>query len=59
MLSNEISRFLSEIENDITTGGHCSNSEIMIFIFTVSKNGLYMNSGLNVLTKGLKCSMLV
>ena len=32
-------------------------SEITIFIFTVSKNGLFMNSGLKVLPKGLKCSM--
>ena len=34
-------------------------SEITIFIFTVSKNGLLMNSGLKVLPKGLKCSILV
>ena len=34
-------------------------SEITIFIFTVSKNGLFMNSGLKVLPKGLKCSILV
>ena len=27
-------------------------SEIMIFIFTVSENGLFMNSGLKVLQKG-------
>ena len=37
MLSDEILRFLSEIEIDITTGGQ---SEITISIFTVSKNGL-------------------
>ena len=34
-------------------------SEITIFIFTVSKNGLFMNSGLNVLPKCLQCSILV
>ena len=34
-------------------------SEITIFIFTVSKNGLFMNSVLKVLLKGLKCSILV
>ena len=34
-------------------------SEITIFIFTVSKNGLFMNSGLKVLSKGLKYSILV
>ena len=34
-------------------------SEITIFIFTVSVNGLFMNSGLKVLPKGLKCSILV
>ena len=32
-------------------------SEIMIFIFSVSKNGLFMNSGLNVFPKGLKFSI--
>ena len=32
-------------------------SEITIFIFTVSKNGLFMNSGLKVLLKRLKCSI--
>ena len=31
----------------------------MIFISTVSKNGLLMNSGLKFLPKGLKCSILV
>ena len=56
MLSNEMLRFLSEIEIDITTGGHY---EITIFIFTVSKNGLFMNAGLKVLPNGLKCSILV
>ena len=34
-------------------------SEITIFIFTVSENRLYMNSGLKVLPKGLKYSILV
>ena len=34
-------------------------SEIMIFIFTVSKIGLFMNSGLKVLPKDLKCRILV
>ena len=34
-------------------------SEIMIFNFTVSENGLFMNSGLKVVPKGLKCSILV
>ena len=34
-------------------------SEIIIFIFSVSENGLFMNSGLKVLPKGLKCSILV
>ena len=34
-------------------------SEIMIFIFTVSKNGLFMSSGLKVLAKGVKYSILV
>ena len=34
-------------------------SEITIFIFTVSKNGLFMNSELKILPKGLKCSKLV
>ena len=34
-------------------------SEITIFIFTVSKNGLFMNSVLKVLPKGVKCSVLV
>ena len=34
-------------------------SEITIFIFTVSKNGLFMNSWLKVLPEGLKCSILV
>ena len=34
-------------------------SEITILIFTVSKNGLFMNSGLKVLPKGLKYSILV
>ena len=34
-------------------------SEIMIFIFTVSENGLFMNSGFKVLPKGLKCSIPV
>ena len=39
-------------------------SEITIFIFTVSKNGFFffffffVNSGLKVLPKGLKCSIL-
>ena len=33
-----------------------ATSEITIFIFTVSKNGLFMNSGLKVLSKGLKCN---
>ena len=34
-------------------------NEIRIFTFTVSKNGLFMYSGLKVLPKGLKCSILV
>ena len=34
-------------------------SEITIFIFTVSKNGLFINFGLKVLPKGLRCSILV
>ena len=34
-------------------------SEITIFIFTVSQNGLFMNSGLKALPKGLKCTILV
>ena len=34
-------------------------SEITIFIFTVSKNGLFMNCGLKVLPKSLKYSILV
>ena len=34
-------------------------SEITIFIFTISKNGFFMNSRLKVLPKGLKCSILV
>ena len=33
--------------------------QIMIFIFTVSENGLFMTSELKVLPKGLKCSILV
>ena len=43
MLSNEILRFLSEIEIDITTGGPC---EDMIFIFTIYKSGLFKKSRL-------------
>ena len=34
-------------------------SEITVFIFTVSENGIFMISGLKVLPKGLKCSVLV
>ena len=35
-------------------------SEITIFIFTVSKNELFMTSGLkHVVQKGFKCSTLV
>ena len=56
MLSNEILRFLSEIEIDIPL---VVTSEITIFIFTVSENGLFMNSGLKVLPIGLKCGKLV
>ena len=48
ILSNEILRFLSEI--DIIT---VVTREITIFIFTISKNGLCMNSKLKVLP-GLK-----
>ena len=33
-------------------------SEIKIFIFTVSKNGLFMNSAITVFPKDLKCSIL-
>ena len=49
MLSNEILRFLNEIEIEVT-------GEITIFIFTFGKNGLFINS---VLPKGFKCSILV
>ena len=34
-------------------------SKITVFIFTVSKKGLFMNSGLKVVPNGLKCSILV
>ena len=34
-------------------------SEITIFIFTVSKIELFMNSGLKALLKYLKCSIFV
>ena len=34
-------------------------NENTIYIFTVSKNGLFMNSGLKVLPKGLQCSICV
>ena len=57
MLSNKVLRFLSEIEIDILP--LVVTSEIIIFIFTVSKNGLFMSSGLKVFPKGLKCSILV
>ena len=33
-------------------------SEVTIYIFTVSKRGLFMNSGLKVMPKGLKYSIL-
>ena len=43
MLSDELQRFLNEINN---------------VIFTVCKKGIFMNSGLKVLPKGLRCSIL-
>ena len=48
MLSNELQRFLKEINSD----------DIFFFIFNVCKNGIFMNSGLEVLPKGLRCSIL-
>ena len=47
MLSDELQIFLNEI-----------NSNITFVIFTVCKNGIFMNSGLKVLPKGLRCSIL-
>ena len=43
MLSDELQRFLKEIT---------------FVIFNVCKNGIFMNSGLEVLPKGLRCSIL-
>ena len=51
MLSNKILRFLSEIGIDMLP--LVATNEITIFIFTVSKNGLFMNYGLS-LAKRLK-----
>ena len=34
-------------------------SDIKMFVFTVFKNGLFMNFGFKVLPKCLKCSILV
>ena len=59
MLSDELLRFLNEI--------NCENNksdiiitcdDITFVIFTVCKNGIFMNSGLKVLPKGLRYSIL-
>ena len=51
MLSDELQRFLNEIngENNI--------SDITFVIFIIYKNGIFINSGLKILPKGLRCSI--
>ena len=49
MVSNEVLRFLSEIDIGITTGGYKRDYE----------NGLFYEFWVKVLSKGLKCSILL
>ena len=58
MLSDELQRFLNEINIENNKSDIITCDDITFVIFTVCKNGIFMNSGLKDLPKGLRCSIL-
>ena len=58
MLSDELQRFLNETNSENNKSDIITCDDITFVIVTVCKNGMFMNYGLKVLPKDLRCSIL-
>ena len=58
MLSDELQRFLNEINSENNKSDITTSDDITFVIFTVCKIGIFMNFGLKVLQKDFRCSIL-